>query len=381
MTLLLEPMPARPTVAIFGMGHVGYELARILSRLELRLELVDSREDQLDPLRLAEITDGAADVTAHHLLLGEQVLERLPRGAHVLIMSHDHAEDFALCDAALRLPQLGSIGLIGSSREVVRLPPAAGRSRPPAETIDRIRCPIGLPEITGKQPAVIAVVRGRLAAAADAARHHHHRSADRLEPILADYRPRPRSVGCRRDPVPRPPSSTPPATRSPATRPTRWPPNPTADCWSGTASSPPAARSPALRAEHPDEPVAELTGGLLLPGFVDTHVHYPQIRAIGGLGMPLLDWLEQVRAARGEQARRPGLRRAAWRRSSSDGLLPAGPPRRWCSARTSNRRWTSCSPPPGRRAEHHHRTGALRPDPAGGPALLPGRRAGRLRAS
>jgi guanine deaminase len=48
-----------------------------------------------------------------------------------------------------------------------------------------------------------------------------------------------------------------------------------------------------LRAAHPDEPVTRLDGGLLVPGFVDTHVHYPQIRAIGGLGLPLLDWLEQ----------------------------------------------------------------------------------------
>jgi guanine deaminase len=48
----------------------------------------------------------------------------------------------------------------------------------------------------------------------------------------------------------------------------------------------------ALRAEHPDEPVIRLPGGMLVPGFIDTHVHYPQIRAIGGLGMPLLDWLE-----------------------------------------------------------------------------------------
>ena len=30
----------------------------------------------------------------------------------------------------------------------------------------------------------------------------------------------------------------------------------------------------------------------MLPGFVDTHVHFPQVRAIAGLGMPLLDWLE-----------------------------------------------------------------------------------------
>ncbi len=48
-----------------------------------------------------------------------------------------------------------------------------------------------------------------------------------------------------------------------------------------------------LRARHPDEPVDDRRDGLLLPGFVDTHVHYPQLRAIGGLGMPLLDWLQQ----------------------------------------------------------------------------------------
>src|SRR6266702_2056531 len=48
-----------------------------------------------------------------------------------------------------------------------------------------------------------------------------------------------------------------------------------------------------LGAAHPGEPVTRLDGGLLVPGCVDTHVHYPQIRAIGGLGLPLLDWLEQ----------------------------------------------------------------------------------------
>ena len=49
----------------------------------------------------------------------------------------------------------------------------------------------------------------------------------------------------------------------------------------------------ALRAAYPGEPVTRLDGGILVPGFVDTHVHFPQFRAIGGLGLPLLDWLEQ----------------------------------------------------------------------------------------
>ncbi len=37
--------------------------------------------------------------------------------------------------------------------------------------------------------------------------------------------------------------------------------------------------------------VVDLRDGLLLPGLIDTHVHYPQVRAIGALGMPLLEWL------------------------------------------------------------------------------------------
>ena len=48
-----------------------------------------------------------------------------------------------------------------------------------------------------------------------------------------------------------------------------------------------------LRRHHGDEEVTDLRAGVLLPGFVDTHVHYPQVRAIGGLGMPLLDWLDR----------------------------------------------------------------------------------------
>ncbi len=48
-----------------------------------------------------------------------------------------------------------------------------------------------------------------------------------------------------------------------------------------------------LARQHPQEPVLDLRGGVVLPGFVDTHVHFPQVRIVGSLGMPLLDWLEQ----------------------------------------------------------------------------------------
>ncbi|WP_294568365.1 xanthine dehydrogenase accessory protein XdhC [uncultured Arthrobacter sp.] len=155
--VLLEPFLARPTVAVFGVGHVGYELARILSRLPLTLHLIDSRADQMDPERLAAVTAGTADVRLVASPVPDTVLGTLPCGAHVLILTHDHAEDFLLCDAALRRGDLGSVGLIGSRAKWSRF-----RQRLRAEghsdaAIDTITCPIGLPGLAGKAPAVIAI--------------------------------------------------------------------------------------------------------------------------------------------------------------------------------------------------------------------------------
>jgi guanine deaminase len=48
-----------------------------------------------------------------------------------------------------------------------------------------------------------------------------------------------------------------------------------------------------LRKAWPLARTRDLRGGFLLPGLVDTHVHYPQIRILGSLGYSLLDWLEK----------------------------------------------------------------------------------------
>lgn len=47
-----------------------------------------------------------------------------------------------------------------------------------------------------------------------------------------------------------------------------------------------------VRGQYPDAEVSDLREGVILPGFVDLHVHYPQARIIGALGYRLLDWLE-----------------------------------------------------------------------------------------
>lgn len=48
-----------------------------------------------------------------------------------------------------------------------------------------------------------------------------------------------------------------------------------------------------LRAANPDAATTDLRGGFLLPGFIDTHVHFPQLRVLGCLGRSLLGWLEE----------------------------------------------------------------------------------------
>jgi xanthine dehydrogenase accessory protein XdhC len=158
VTLLLEPLPLAPSVAVFGLGHVGLELARILARHDVELHLVDSRPDQLAQDRLAVLDDAVANVHVHHVpVLPELVVAELPAGTHVLVMTHDHAEDAALCDAALRSDHLATIGLIGSSAKWARFRSKLVDEGHPAEAIGRVTTPIGLPDLTGKEPAVIAV--------------------------------------------------------------------------------------------------------------------------------------------------------------------------------------------------------------------------------
>ncbi|MEP1697952.1 MAG: guanine deaminase, partial [Paracoccaceae bacterium] len=46
-----------------------------------------------------------------------------------------------------------------------------------------------------------------------------------------------------------------------------------------------------LRAQHPDAALTDYGDALILPGFVDAHVHYPQTAIIASWGKRLIDWL------------------------------------------------------------------------------------------
>lgn len=164
VTLLFEPVPVRRSIALFGLGHVGFELALLLSRHDLDLHLVDSRADELDPDRLAPVLAGAAHVEVHREpVLPELVIASLPVGTDALVLTHDHAEDLALVDALLRSPVPDTIGLIGSSAKWVRFRARLTALGHDEAALARVTTPIGdvaVAEGAGqraKEPAMIAL--------------------------------------------------------------------------------------------------------------------------------------------------------------------------------------------------------------------------------
>ena len=145
--------PIRTPVAIFGAGHVGQALVQALLPLPFSLRWIDSR-DGLFPAGLPETVQAESSDPV------QRVLPELAPGSQVLIMSFSHAEDFELVVACLQRQRaradLPFIGLIGSQTKW-----ASFRQRLLArgfepQDLAQITCPIGLPGIAGKQPAVIA---------------------------------------------------------------------------------------------------------------------------------------------------------------------------------------------------------------------------------
>ena len=82
-------------------GMSDWELARILARHDLELHLIDTRPEMLADQRLASSPDAVQPRPPRIPAAARDSDRRAAAGRHVLIMTHDHAEDLALCDVAL----------------------------------------------------------------------------------------------------------------------------------------------------------------------------------------------------------------------------------------------------------------------------------------
>lgn len=146
--------PALHPVALFGGGHVGNALARVLAPLPFFLHWVDSRDGVFTP-------EALPDTVCEHSEPVHAAVPSLAPGSRVVVMSFSHAEDLDIVAACLlrqrRQGDLPFIGLIGSATKW-----ATFRHRLTArgftdEELAHITCPIGIAGIRGKEPEVIAV--------------------------------------------------------------------------------------------------------------------------------------------------------------------------------------------------------------------------------
>ena len=146
--------PPRQPVALFGGGHVGHALARVLAPLPFALTWIDSR-DGIFPAPLPEGVDCEHSDPVH------QAVPALASGTRVLIMSFSHAEDLDVVAACLRRQRaqgdLPFIGLIGSKTKWATFRHRLQSRGFAQDELAHVTCPIGIPGIEGKEPEVIAV--------------------------------------------------------------------------------------------------------------------------------------------------------------------------------------------------------------------------------
>jgi xanthine dehydrogenase accessory factor len=139
---------APTSVVLFGAGHVGRALVLALAPLPFAVRWIDSRTDAFP----THVPANAAPVLAPDPVAE---VERAPDVAFVLVMTHEHPLDLAVTAAALRRPH-PYVGLIGSATKRARFEKRFREIGIPEARIRALVCPIGLPGIRGKEPAVIA---------------------------------------------------------------------------------------------------------------------------------------------------------------------------------------------------------------------------------
>ncbi len=159
--------PARQprfVLQMYGAGHVGHAIARLLAALDVRVQWIDARDEAfVDAPAASNIARVCVDAP-------EAEVRCAPAGAYYLVLTHDHDLDWRITEAILRRGDFAYLGLIGSRTKRARFEHRYRARGIDDATLARMTCPIGMPGITGKEPEVIAiaVVAQLLAVAASA---------------------------------------------------------------------------------------------------------------------------------------------------------------------------------------------------------------------
>ena len=140
------PFPIR----IFGAGHVGEALVRVLAPLGTQIDWIDSREGVFP-------TDLPACVRTVREENPADAVDDAPPGTSFIVLTHDHAQDFELCMAIYRRDDFAYFGMIGSASKRARFEHRLIARGVSAERLEELTCPIGVNGIESKQPQSIAI--------------------------------------------------------------------------------------------------------------------------------------------------------------------------------------------------------------------------------
>ena len=149
---LVDHVPApRAHVMLFGAGHVGAAIVRLLADLPCRVTWVDERDDMFPDVTPSNVVVEATDMP-------EALARQAAPGTCFLVMTHNHALDQRLTEAILKRPANQDwFGLIGSETKRKQFEHRLRDRGISRARLDDMVCPIGVPGIKGKEPAVIAV--------------------------------------------------------------------------------------------------------------------------------------------------------------------------------------------------------------------------------
>jgi xanthine dehydrogenase accessory factor len=122
----------------------------------VRCDWIDERDDAFAPT--TTLGTPWPDAVRPRVVDGaEAEVAGAPAGAFFLILTHDHALDFRIVEAALRRDDARFVGVVGSKSKRERFRHRLQQRGMDAAGIDRMRCPVGMAGITGKQPEIIAL--------------------------------------------------------------------------------------------------------------------------------------------------------------------------------------------------------------------------------
>ncbi len=136
-------------VYLFGAGHVGRALALALAPLPFAVRWIDSRREAFPAY-------APANVALIHAPEPPAELANAPDGALIVVMTHSHALDLEIVAEALRSERFAYVGLIGSATKRARFLSQMRAAGVSEAALAKLVCPIGLPGLEGKDPAVIA---------------------------------------------------------------------------------------------------------------------------------------------------------------------------------------------------------------------------------